>query len=157
MIAVAEIMSALEDLSLQAIHYETFVNLMDIYRAHVTALLSVQTADGRWPNILTNNETYLETSSTAMFLVGFLRGIERDWFEGSEREAVLDGCRLAWNALARVIEDDGTILFIQPGTGIKSNEDGYIPRNTEYENAGPGVGGVLRAIAAVGRILDGFS
>ncbi len=37
------------------------------------------------------------------------------------------------------------------GTGIKGAPDGYVPSDTDYEGAGPGVGGVLRAIAAVAR------
>ncbi len=37
------------------------------------------------------------------------------------------------------------------GTGIKGSPDGYVPSDTDYEGAGPGVGGVLRAIAAVAK------
>ena len=28
--------------------------------------------------------------------------------------------------------------------GIKDNEEGYSPKNTEYSNGGPGVGAILR-------------
>ena len=31
-----------------------------------------------------------------------------------------------------------------PYSGIKDNEEGYSPKNTEYSNGGPGVGAILR-------------
>ena len=39
-----------------------------------------------------------------------------------------------------------------PYSGIKDNEEGYSPKNTEYNNGGPGVGAVLR-YKGVGAIL----
>ena len=30
--------------------------------------------------------------------------------------------------------------------GIQNNEEGYAPASTEYENASPGVGAVLRSV-----------
>ena len=43
-----------------------------LFRSQIGQLLDIQTSGGLWPNILTNNQTFLETSSSAMFLTGTL-------------------------------------------------------------------------------------
>ena len=40
------------------------------FNNQIRQLLDVQSLTGLWPNILTNNETFLETSASAMFLTG---------------------------------------------------------------------------------------
>ena len=56
--------------------------------------------------------------------------------------------------MTEAVAEDGAIEAIQPGTGVENSVEDYKPSNTEYKNAGPGLGGVLRAMAAVGRYLD---
>ena len=41
-----------------------------LFRGQISQLLDIQSPGGLWPNILTNNETFLETSASAMFLTG---------------------------------------------------------------------------------------
>ena len=41
-----------------------------LFSSQISQLLDIQTPGGLWPNILTNNETFLETSASAMFLTG---------------------------------------------------------------------------------------
>ena len=41
-----------------------------MYKSQIGQLLDIQTSGGLWPNILTNNQTFPETSSSAMFLTG---------------------------------------------------------------------------------------
>ena len=58
-----------------------------------------------------------------------------------------DGVNRAWVGLAGKVEEDGTICDIIGGTGIQNTGADYIPDNTEYSHASPGVGAVLIAIA----------
>lgn len=73
-------------------------------------------------------------------------GVERGWLSGAEyNDVILKG----WSYLSSTVEADGTISGIIGGTGIKNSEEDYVPDSTEYRKAGPGVGGVLRAVAAM--------
>ena len=47
-----------------------------LFRGQISQLLDIQSPGGLWPNILTNKQTFLETSASAMFLtgVGFDKG-----------------------------------------------------------------------------------
>ena len=45
-------------------------DVKNLFRSQIGQLLDSQTPGGLWPNILTNNQTFLETSSSAMFLTG---------------------------------------------------------------------------------------
>ena len=49
-------------------------DVKNLFRSQIGQLLDIQTPGGLWPNILTNNQTFLETSSSAMFLTG-----TKDW------------------------------------------------------------------------------
>ena len=50
---------------------DPLVDEVEIYfNNQIRQLLDVQSLTGLWPNILTNNETFLETSASAMFLTG---------------------------------------------------------------------------------------
>jgi rhamnogalacturonyl hydrolase YesR len=48
-----------------------------IFVDHATALAAVQNkSDGRWHQLLDNTSMWLETSSTAMFAVAMIRGVD---------------------------------------------------------------------------------
>ena len=128
---------------------ELMDELLLMYKRHGSGLLHVQSEDGRWHNILTNNNTFLETSASAMFLTGLGRGLRHGWLEEDD-EVVMDSLERAWSAVAGNVKDDGVIEGIIGGTGIQDTEDDYSPDNTDYSKASPGVGAVLRAIAEVG-------
>ena len=62
----------------------------------------------------------------------------------------------AWFGLKNSIDLDGTIHAIIGETGIKDKTDDYSPKSTKYMDAAPGLGAVLRAIAAVTKSDLGF-
>ena len=53
----------LDDEIVQKVHH--------LYNKQVLNLMDSQSDSGLWHNILNNNETFLETSSSAMFLTGW--------------------------------------------------------------------------------------
>ena len=144
-------MEALEVMDIMGLtFYPEYDQLLTDFRNHCDGLWRVQDPEGRWHNVLTNSSTYMETSATAMYMTAFVKGIERGWIGSTPYS---DSVIRAWNALAPTVLPDGEVLYIQPGTGIKADESGYEPRDTEYENCSPGLGAVLRAIAAAGRFF----
>ena len=145
-IAVTEVLQAAQEMDVQS---ELMDELLLMYKRHGSGLLNIQSEDGRWHNILTNNNTFLETSASAMFLTGLGRGLRHGWLE-EDNEVVMGSLERARSAVAGNVKDVGVIEGIIGGTGIQDTEDDYSPDNTDYSKASPGVGAVLRAIAEVG-------
>ena len=144
-IAMTEVLEAGQKMAAQL---DILDHLLLMYRRHASGLLAVQSAEGRWHNILNNNNTFLETSASAMFLTGLARGLRYGWLEEDD-DIILDSIERAWSAVAGEVNEDGTIDGIIGGTGIKDTEDDYAPDNTDYSKASPGVGAVLRAVAEI--------
>ena len=66
-LAMTEFLQAAEETGFN----DPLVDEVEIYfNNQIRQLLDVQSLTGLWPNILTNNETFLETSASAMFLTG---------------------------------------------------------------------------------------
>lgn len=143
-----ETLQAMEDLGLA--NDPQYPILLNAYLMHAQGLVSRSNSEnGLWHNILTNSDTFTETSASAMFLTGIIGGLERGWLD---QDADLDALiGRSWSALSNRIIEDGSVLEIIGGTGIKNNEDGYTPTNTNYKRAAPGVGGFLRSISAMER------
>ena len=69
-----EALEVLEDLGIPTADYGL---LLSHFQEHAQSLKEMQSAaaeDGGWSNILTNPDTFLETSCGAMFLTGFVKG-----------------------------------------------------------------------------------
>jgi len=117
-----------------------------LFRAHVRGLAEVQAVgDGRWHQVLNNSDTFLETSSTAMYLWGMAEGVTRGWLTKAEFGTTIEN---AWNGLVKAVKDDGTVTGITEGTGIGPSAEWYNQRSTAYLSSCPGLGSVLRAFLA---------
>lgn len=125
-----------------------FDSVLELFRRQAAALLAVQSADGRWHQVLDNPDTYLETSATAMFVRAFAEGIRNGWLP---KEEYLEAVRRGWDALARQIRDDGTVEGIVRGTPIFYSDEAYNEHPTRL-NDPRGLGAVLYAAAAVQKL-----
>jgi rhamnogalacturonyl hydrolase YesR len=92
-------------------------------------LLESQAEDGMWRQLIDNDGSYKETSSTAMFgyamMVGVNNGLLRD-------KRYRQACYKAWNALAGYINEEGKISDVCVGTGQSKDVQYYLdrPRST---------------------------
>ncbi len=141
-----EALTALEQFS-ELHETDSYRNLKANFQAHAGNISALQDKnDGRWHNILDEDSTFLETSSTGMFLTAFIRGVTYGWLDKDQYISVIhQGCE----GLAKTVDIDGTIGDIIGETGIKDYQENYAPDNTNYENSSPGIGAVLRALAAL--------
>ena len=73
--------------------------VLALYRHQVEDLLALQSEEGLWHNILDNNQTFLETSSSAMFLAGLVRGHRHGWLL-EDPELIVERIELAWLGLS---------------------------------------------------------
>ena len=136
---------ALTDLLLVLpVSHPRFSALLGNYSQLARAVAALQGTDGRWHNVLTDATAALETSCSAFFLHAFIRGLQQGWLP-----PVFGGVvARAWQGIAAQVASDGSIGGIVGETGIKDSAAGYQPRQTDYRNAAPGLGAVLRAMAA---------
>jgi rhamnogalacturonyl hydrolase YesR len=125
--------------------------LLDAFRNHAEGLLSVQSADGRWHQVLDNPDTYLETSCTAMFTRAFAEGVTNGWLP---EEEFMEAAERGWSAVANQIRPDGRVEGIVRGTPIFYSDMEYNDHPTRL-NDPRGLGAVLYAAASIKRLRSG--
>lgn len=95
--------------------------LVATWRDQVDALLPLQEADGMWHTLLDDPSSYVESSATAGFGYGILKGVRLGILPESYREAGLRACS---GVLARV-DSSGTVGQVSYGTAMGHDLDFY--------------------------------
>ena len=62
--------------------------LLEIFRAHMNALLQHQDVDGMWHNVINMRESWPEFSATTMIATAIQRGVDRGWLDSFYQNAV---------------------------------------------------------------------
>ncbi|HEY1193500.1 glycoside hydrolase family 88 protein [Flavobacterium sp.] len=82
---------------------------------HIAGLVQYQDGTGFWHQLLDRNDSYLETSATAIYAYSIARAINRGYVDKmTYAPAVL----LAWNAVATKVNDKGQVEGTCVGTGM---------------------------------------
>jgi rhamnogalacturonyl hydrolase YesR len=115
--------------------------VLDLYRAQARGLAATQSGTGRWHQLLDRNDSYLETSATAIFAYSLARGINRGWIDALAYGPMVS---LAWNAVAQQVNDQGQVEGTCVGTGMGFEPMFYYFRPTNVY-AAHGYGPVLLA------------
>jgi unsaturated rhamnogalacturonyl hydrolase len=115
--------------------------ILQLFRAHVRALADCQSGQGLWHQLLDRNDSYLETSASAIFTYCIARGINRGWIS---RDPYWQMLQLAWNAVAAKINPQGQVEGTCIGTGMIFDPMFYYYRPTSAL-AAHGYGTVLQA------------
>ena len=89
--------------------------ILDLYRAHVRGVAGVQGKDGRWHQLLDRNDSYLETSATAIYTYCIAHGINRGWLDPLAYGPM---AVLAWHAVTTQVNDHGQVENVCVGTGM---------------------------------------
>lgn len=117
--------------------------VQQILKSHSEGIAKHQSADGRFHQLVNETWTFLETSSTAMYITSLVRGVVNNWLEYSEYEEVIEK---AWQGLQSAITENGTVTGVCSGTGIQADAAAYEHRSSSYLNsANGGLGSVLYA------------
>ncbi len=111
-----------------------------IFRHHLTALMKYQAPSGLWHQVLDRDDSFEETSCTAMFLIGLIRGVDLGILDEKCHDAILK----AWSGLQSRISNDGVVKDICRGTGIGGDDDFYNKRE-RFDNDPRGLGAVITA------------
>lgn len=89
--------------------------LLTLLREHAQGLASLQSGEGRWHQLLDRNDTYLETSASAIFVYVLAHAINRGWLDGTAYGPVV---QLGWQAVAAQINARGQVEGTCVGTGM---------------------------------------
>lgn len=110
--------------------------VLEILRAHLHGLASYQSGSGLWHQLLDRNDSYLETSATAMYVFAMARAVNRGWVSPV---AYGPAAQLGWNALTTKVNAKGQVEDTCVGTGMAFDPAYYYFRpKTPYAQHGYG-------------------
>ena len=99
--------------------------ILDAFRAHMTALLPHQDAEGIWHQVIDVPASYAELSATAMIAFAMERGMKRGWLDASRFRRPADR---AWEAVKARTSEDGTMVDVCASTGKLPSPVDYFMR-----------------------------
>lgn len=125
--------------------------ILDLYRQHVSGICALQSGEGFWHQLLDRNDSYMETSATAIFSYCIAHGINEGWLGQLEYGPVV--C-LAWNAVSTMIDEEGKVNGTCVGTGMAFDPAFYYYRPVS-PYAAHGYGPVVLAGAETLKLISG--
>ena len=121
--------------------HEGYNQVMELLRAHIRGLAVLQSGKGLWHQLLDRNDTYLETSASAMFVYVIANAINNGWIC---KKTYLPVVSLGWAAVAGQINSIGQVEGTCVGTGMAFDPAYYYHRPISVY-AAHGYGPVLKA------------
>lgn len=99
--------------------------LLGAFRKMMEILAFFQGGDGMWHQLIDDPESYPESSSTGMFLYGFISGVHQGWLEAEAYKPVIEE---GWEALASYVNEKGEAMNVCIGTNAKNSKKHYLNR-----------------------------
>jgi rhamnogalacturonyl hydrolase YesR len=123
--------------------------VLEQFRAHAKGLAAYQSGTGFWHQLIDRNDSYLETSATAIYTYAYAKGINRGWLD---KKAYGPMALLAWNAVASKVNEKGQVEGTCVGTGMGFDPAFYYYRPINVY-AAHGYGPVLLAGSEMIKLL----
>jgi unsaturated rhamnogalacturonyl hydrolase len=130
-----------------------YKKVLDQLQRHIRGLAIYQTDNGLWHQLLDKNDTYLETSATAIYTFCIAKAINEKWVDA---KAYGPMCLLAWNAVATKVNGKGQVEGTCVGTGMAFDPMFYYYRPVNVF-AAHGYGPVLLAGAEIITMLKNYN
>lgn len=127
--------------------------VLEQFQSHVKGLAFYQTGKGFWHQLLDKNDTYLETSATAIYAYCIARGINKGWIDA---KAYAPMALLAWSAVTTKVNAAGQVEGVCVGTGMAFDPAFYYYRPVNVF-AAHGYGPVLLAGSEVINLLKNYT
>lgn len=139
------VMTMVELLEVLPKNHPGYAQVLAQLQKHIAGLVQYQDGTGFWHQLLDRNDSYLETSATAIYTYSIARAINRGYVDKmTYAPAVL----LAWNAVASKVNEKGQVEGTCVGTGMAFDPAFYYHRPVNVF-AAHGYGPVLLAGAEV--------
>lgn len=126
------------------------LQILDLLRKHAEGLAALQHHDGFWHQLLDRNDTYLETSATAIYAYCLAHAVNKGWISARAFGPV---ALQAWHALASSINQRGQVEGVCVGTGMGFDASFYAYRPV-HAMAAHGYGPAIWAGAEIIRLLQ---
>ena len=123
--------------------------IMSLLKAHAAGLARLQHHDGFWHQLLDRNDTYLESSATAIYTYCLAHAVNQGWIDAKVYGPV---AQLGWHAVASSVNEKGQVEGVCVGTGMGFDPAFYAYRPT-HVMAAHGYGPVLLAGAEILNLL----
>lgn len=144
------IMTKVELLDVLPENHPGRAKVLALLRAHVKGLAAYQAGSGFWHQLLDRNDSYLETSATAIYTYCIAHAIQKGWIDPVAYGPM---ALLAWNAVSTKVNDKGQVEGTCVGTGMGFEPAFYYYRPVNVY-AAHGYGPVLLAGAAIYELLQ---
>ena len=118
-------------------------------KAHAKGLAAQQSGSGFWHQLLERNDSYLETSATAIYTHSIAKAINRGWLDATTYGPM---ALLGWNAVATKVNEKGQVEGTCVGTGMGFDPAFYYYRPVNVY-AAHGYGPVLLAGSEMIKLL----
>jgi rhamnogalacturonyl hydrolase YesR len=119
--------------------------IMQGYQAMMAALLKYQSKDGSWRQLIDHNESWPETSSSAMFTFAMITGVKNGWLDGPTYGPA---ARKAWIAVTGYIDQNNDTTNVCDGTSKLNSLDYYLARHRKTGDF-RGQAAILWAVSAL--------
>ena len=139
------VMAMVEVLEVLPKDHKGYNQVLAQLRAHIKGLAGYQTKEGFWHQLIDRNDTYQETSATAIYTYAIARAVNRGYVDAQMYGPMAN---LAWNAVASKVTAAGQIEGICVGTGMAFEPAFYAYRPTSVK-AAHGYGPTLLAGAEI--------
>jgi len=126
--------------------------VLDQLQLHAKGLKSYQSGQGFWHQLIDRNDSYLETSATAIYAYCFARAINKGWLDA---KAYAPAAILAWNAVSTKVTDRGQVEGTWHLAGMAFDPAFYYYRPVNV-HAAHGYGPVLLAGGEMINLLKNF-
>jgi rhamnogalacturonyl hydrolase YesR len=123
--------------------------LLNIFRQQIIGFSKYQSNTGLWHQLLNKENSFLETSSSAMFTYAVAAGINNGWLDEIYADLALSG----WNGVKTMITQDGKVKNISKGTGTSTSLKYYYDRPTPLNDI-HGLGPVIMAGVEIMRLKE---
>ena len=109
------IMSIVELLDVLPQNHPGRQKVLELLKAHVKGLASLQSGSGFWHQLLDRADSFLETSATAIYTYAIARAINKGWIDKTAYGPMV---LLAWNAASSKVNSKGQVEGTCVGTGM---------------------------------------
>jgi unsaturated rhamnogalacturonyl hydrolase len=144
------VMAMVELLEVLPEDHKNRANVLALLRQHIRGLANYQSKQGLWHQLIDRNDSYLETSASAIYTYAIARAINRGYIDASVYSPMV--C-LAWNAVAQKVNGRGQVEGTCVGTGMGFDPAFYYYRPVNVY-AAHGYGPVLLAGAEMMMLLE---
>jgi unsaturated rhamnogalacturonyl hydrolase len=126
--------------------------VLDLFKAHIKGLASYQSGSGFWHQLIDRNDSYLETSSTAIYTYCAAHAINKGWISA---QAYGPMAVLGWNSVQTRVNEKGEVEGTCVGTGMAFDAAFYYNRPVNVA-AAHGYGPVILAGAEILKLMKNY-